>query len=50
MEGGVPRVEGPDSEPKNFHLSKQAAEKVVESLSQTPKRILLCCQLTEEDL
>lgn len=26
MEGGVPRVEEPDSEPKNFHLSKQAGE------------------------
>lgn len=26
MEGGVPRGEEPDSEPKNFHLSKQAGE------------------------
>lgn len=26
MEGGVPRGEEPDSEPKNFHLSEQAGE------------------------
>lgn len=27
MEGGVLRVEEPDSKPKNFHLSKQAGER-----------------------
>lgn len=27
MEGGVPRVEKPDSERKNFHLSKQAGRR-----------------------
>jgi len=26
MEERVPRAEGPDREPKNFHLSKQAGE------------------------
>lgn len=26
MEGGVPRGEEPDNQPKNFHLSEQAGE------------------------
>lgn len=37
MEGGVPRVEEADSEPKNFHLSKQAGESHRNSESNSMK-------------
>ncbi len=49
MEGGVPRGEEPDSEPKNFHLSKQAGESHGNSESNS-ERAPLCSQHREAEI
>lgn len=48
MEGGVPRGEEPDSEPKNFHLSMQAGESHGNSESNS-QRAPLCSQHREAE-
>lgn len=48
MEEGVPRVEEPDSKPKNFHLSIQAAERAMETLSQTLRKHQCTAEMQRE--
>lgn len=48
-EGGVPRAEQPDSNPMNFHLSKQTGESHGNSESNS-ERASLCSQHRETEI